>query len=65
MIQTAEGALNETHYILQRMRELSVQSSNETKTDDDRANIQKEVRPIDLKRLTVLVIRLNLILKIY
>ncbi|MCR8926816.1 flagellin [Priestia megaterium] len=43
LIQTAEGALNETHDILQRMRELSVQSANDTNTDDDRAEIQKEV----------------------
>jgi flagellin len=43
MIQTAEGALNETHDILQRMRELSVQSANDTNTDDDRAELQKEV----------------------
>jgi len=44
LIQTAEGALNETHSILQRMRELSVQSANGTYQDDvDRENIQKEV----------------------
>lgn len=43
MIQTAEGALNETQSILQRMRELSVQASNGTATDSDRSQIQKEV----------------------
>ena len=43
MIQTAEGALDETGEILQRMRELSVQASNDTNTDDDRAEIQKEI----------------------
>ncbi|WP_026679182.1 flagellin [Fictibacillus gelatini] len=43
LIQTAEGALNETHSILQRMRELAVQSSNDTATDADRSEIQKEV----------------------
>ncbi|MFV2046299.1 flagellin [Metabacillus sp. YM-086] len=43
LIQTAEGALNETHSILQRMRELSVQASNDTNTGDDRAEIQKEI----------------------
>ncbi|MCF6410152.1 flagellin [Pseudalkalibacillus salsuginis] len=42
-IQTAEGALNETHSILQRMRELAVQSSNDTNTDADRSELQKEV----------------------
>ena len=36
LIQTAEGALNESHSILQRMRELSVQAANGTETDDDR-----------------------------
>ncbi|MGO4110618.1 flagellin N-terminal helical domain-containing protein [Paenibacillus sp. YAF4_2] len=43
MIQTAEGAMNETHSILQRMRELAVQSSNDTNTDTDRKELQKEV----------------------
>ncbi len=43
MIQTGEGALNETHSILQRVRELAVQSSSDTNTVDDRAEIQKEV----------------------
>ncbi len=43
LIQTAEGALNETTSILQRMRELSVQAGNETATDEDRATIQKEI----------------------
>jgi len=42
LIQTAEGALNETHSILQRMRELAVQSANDTNTSTDRAEIQKE-----------------------
>lgn len=42
MIQTGEGALNETHSILQRMRELAVQSSNDTNTAEDRAQIQLE-----------------------
>jgi flagellin len=43
LIQTAEGALNETHNILQRMRTLAVQSANDTNTDADRALIQEEV----------------------
>ena len=43
MIQTAEGALNETHSILQRMRELSVQAANGTYTAQDRMQIQKEI----------------------
>ncbi|BDU51075.1 flagellin N-terminal helical domain-containing protein [Haliovirga abyssi] len=43
LIQTAEGALNETHSILQRMRELAVQSSNDTNTTTDRGEIQKEM----------------------
>ncbi len=44
LIQTAEGGLNETHSILQRMRELAVQSANGTYRDDtDREGIQLEV----------------------
>lgn len=43
LIQTAEGALNESHSILQRMRELSVQAANGTETDDDREAVQNEV----------------------
>ena len=43
LIQTAEGALSETQAILQRMRELSVQSANDTNTDDDRKEIQNEI----------------------
>lgn len=43
LIQTAEGALNETHSILQRMRELAVQAANDTNTESDRAEIQKEI----------------------
>ena len=46
LVQTAEGALNEVHSILQRMRELAVQSASDTNTtgvNSDRAQIQKEV----------------------
>ncbi len=43
LIQTAEGALNETHSILQRMRELAVQSATDTNTADDRTKIQAEM----------------------
>ena len=43
MIQTAEGALNETHSILQRIRELAVQAANDTLTQEDRGYIQLEV----------------------
>lgn len=46
MIQTAEGALNETHDILQRMRELATQSANDTNTTDDRKEIQKEINQL-------------------
>ena len=42
LIQTAEGGLNETHAILQRMRELAVQSANGTYTQEDRDAIQLE-----------------------
>lgn len=43
LVQTAEGALNETHAILQRMRELAVQAANDTNTDSDRGELQKEI----------------------
>ncbi len=46
LIQTAEGALNETHSILQRMRTLAVQSSNDTNTTTDRSAIQDEVNQL-------------------
>ena len=46
LIQTAEGALNESHSILQRMRELSVQAANGTETDDDRGAIQAEIEEL-------------------
>ena len=46
LIQTAEGALNESHAILQRMRELAVQSSSDTNTDEDRVELQKEVNEL-------------------
>jgi flagellin len=43
LIQTAEGALQETHSILQRMRELAVQSSNDTNVTADRDSIKAEL----------------------
>ena len=43
VIQTAEGALNEVSSILQRCRELAVQSANDTYSDDDRAAVQQEI----------------------
>ncbi|QZY54298.1 flagellinolysin [Crassaminicella profunda] len=46
LIQTAEGALNETHSILQRMRELSIQAANDTNTDTDREEIQNEMNQL-------------------
>ena len=47
LIQTAEGGLNETHAILQRMREIAVQSANGTYQNDvDRANLNKEVEAL-------------------
>lgn len=46
LIQTAEGALNETHNILQRMRELAVQSSNDTNVATDREAIQAEMNQL-------------------
>ncbi|BBB91696.1 MAG TPA: flagellin [Methylomusa anaerophila] len=49
LIQTAEGALNETHAILQRMRELAVQSANDTNTSTDRSQLQKEVSQLKIE----------------
>jgi flagellin len=46
MIQTAEGALGETQAILQRMRELATQSSNDTNVNVDREEIQKEINAL-------------------
>ena len=46
LIQTAEGAMNEVHSMLQRMRELAVQSANGTTTDDDRVAIQAEINQL-------------------
>ncbi|MCS8617880.1 flagellin N-terminal helical domain-containing protein, partial [Latilactobacillus curvatus] len=43
LIQTAEGALSETHSILSRMNDLAVQASNDTLTDEDRGKITKEI----------------------
>ncbi|WP_066055868.1 flagellin N-terminal helical domain-containing protein [Robertmurraya korlensis] len=46
LIQTAEGALNETHAILQRMRELAVQGSNDTNVTADRDSIKSELKEL-------------------
>jgi flagellin len=46
LLQTAEGALNETHGILQRMRELAVQGANDTNTTEDRNQIQTELNQL-------------------
>lgn len=46
LIQTAEGGLNETHDILQRMRELATQSANDTNVDADRTAIQDEMKQL-------------------
>ena len=46
LVQTAEGALNETTNILQRMREISVQSANSTNTETDRAALQEELNQL-------------------
>lgn len=46
LIQTAEGALNEAHSILQRMNELATQAANDTNTSSDRTAIQKEINAL-------------------
>ena len=45
-VQTAEGALNEVHDMLQRMNELAVKSANETNQSEDRDYIQKEINAL-------------------
>ncbi len=54
LIQTAEGALNEIHSMLQRMRELALQSGNDTLTTTDRLEIQKEIAQLkeDINRIS-------------
>ena len=51
LVQTAEGALNETHSILERMRDLAVQGGNGTLTDADKNAINKELTALH-KELT-------------
>lgn len=46
LIQTAEGGLNETHAILQRMRELAVQAANDTNQEKDREAIMTEINEL-------------------
>lgn len=46
LVQTAEGALNETHSILERMRDLAVQGGNGTLTATDRGAINKELKAL-------------------
>ena len=46
LCQVADGALNETHSILQRMRELSVQAANDTNQEIDRDAIQSEINEL-------------------
>ncbi len=46
LIQTAEGALNEAHEILQRMNELATQAANDTNTTADRTAIDKEIQAL-------------------
>lgn len=46
LVQTAEGALNESHSILERMRDLAVQGANDTLTSTDRGSINKELKAL-------------------
>ncbi|MBU9714717.1 flagellin [Evansella tamaricis] len=49
LMQTSEGAMQEVHAMLQRMRELAVQASNDTNTEYDREQIQKEIDQLKLE----------------
>ena len=55
LIQTAEGALNETHAIVQRMRELAVQAANDTNTNDDREKLDLEFQELkkEIDRISI------------
>jgi len=46
LVQTAEGALNETHDMIQRMRELAIEAANDTLTDDDRQKLELEFQEL-------------------
>ena len=46
LVQTAEGALNETHDMIQRMRELAIEAANDTLTDDDRQKLELEFKEL-------------------
>ena len=52
--QTADGALNEVTNMLQRIRELAVQSASGTYSDDDRANLQAEVTELGAQIDTII-----------
>ena len=49
LVQTAEGALNEAHSILQRMNEIATQAANDTNTTSDRTAIQKEIDQLSIE----------------
>ena len=49
LMQTSEGAMQEVHAMLQRMRELAVQAANDTNTQYDREQIQKEIDQLKLE----------------
>jgi len=49
LVQTAEGALQESQNVIHRMRELAVQAANDTNTDDDRTQIQKEITQLTME----------------
>jgi flagellin len=55
LVQTAEGALNETTNIMQRMRELAVQAANGTYSNEDRQSLQDEVTALksEMDRIAV------------
>ncbi|MBN8208725.1 flagellin [Bacillus sp. NTK071] len=53
LIQTAEGALSETHDILQRMRELTVQAGNGTNQSEDLEKIQQEISQLSKEMTSI------------
>ncbi len=59
LAQTADGALGETSNILQRMRELAVQSASGTYSDDDRGNMQTEVAELQKQLVNIAQTKFN------
>ncbi len=65
LVQTAEGALNETHDMIQRMRELAIEAANDTLTDDDRQKLELEFQELKKRKSNASQLIQNLIQRHY